>query len=72
MALVRQTVNVTGGAANSGSAVPLLMNPDDVQLMVESPEQVMEEIRVRATEVGSVLESIFQEPHGRPDWGLND
>ena len=59
---VQQTVHPTG------STVPLLIAQGEVQMMVESPEQVMEEIQVRATQVSSVLESIFQEPQNEPRW----
>ena len=62
---VQQTVHVTG------STVPLLITESDVQAMVESPEQVMEDIRLRATEVGAVLEAIFQEPHDDPRWEID-
>ena len=72
MTPVPQRVNVTGGAANPGSTVHLLMQDGDVKMMVESPEQVMEEIRLRATQVSSVLEGIFLEPHGQPRWGINE
>ena len=32
----------------------------------------MEDIEARATVVSSILAGILLEPHGRPDWGLND
>jgi hypothetical protein len=35
-------------------------------------ERLMEEIRLRATLVGPVLEGILREPHGQPRWGLNE
>ena len=57
--------------ANSSAVVPLLLMEGGVK-MVENPEQVMEEIQVRATLVSSVLKNILTEPHGRPDWGLNE
>jgi hypothetical protein len=63
--------NVSGGTG-SMEAVHLLLAEGDIKLMVENPEQVMEEIRLRATQVGSILEGILHEPHGRPDWGIND
>ena len=72
MTPVQQTVNVTGGAGGAGSAVHLLITEQNVKLIVESPEQVMEEIELRATQVSSVLEGIFLEPHGQPRWGINE
>ena len=57
---------------SSGSVVPLLMTADDVKMMAEDPELVMEEMWLRATRVGSVLENILREPHGEPRWGLNE
>ncbi len=62
----------TGNPIDANSMVPLLMTEDDVKMMAESPEQVMEEMRLRATEVGAVLEAILREPHGEPRWGLNE
>lgn len=71
MTYVQQTRNVTSGAISAGE-VHLLLTEGDVKMMVENPEQVMEEIRVRAERVGSVLEGILLEPHGQSRWGLNE
>ena len=49
-----------------------MLTGSDVELMAERPEQVMEDIEARATVVSSILAGILLEPHGRPDWGLND
>ncbi len=68
---VLQTSTVTGGA-DSLAAVHLLLPAGHVELRVEDPEQVMEEIQLRATQVSSVLEEILSDSHGRPDWGLNE
>jgi hypothetical protein len=65
----QHTVSNTGGAVN---LVPLLVRPEDVKMMAEDPEHVMEEMWLRATRVGSVLEDILHEPHGEPRWGLNE
>lgn len=62
---VQQTI---GAATN---VAPLLLTEGDVQRMAESPEQVMEEIWVRATQVSSTLESIFHEPHREPQWDMD-
>ena len=70
MNLARNT-NVTAGVEGIG-AVHLLLTSGDVKLMAENPEMVMREIELRATKVSSVLEEILREPHGRPDWGLNE
>ncbi len=66
---VQQTVSNTGVADN---VVALTVRADEVKLMAEDPEQVMEEMWVRATQVSSVLENILHEPHGVPRWGLNE
>ena len=66
---VQQTVSNTGGA---GSVVHLTVTATDVKTVVEDPEQVMEEMWLRATQVSSVLENILREPHGEPRWGLNE
>lgn len=71
MTIARHTQNVTSGM-ESINAVHLLLTEGDVKLMAENPERVMEEIELRANRVSSVLERILQEPHGRPDWGIND
>lgn len=50
--------------------------PDAVRLLIEGkvkvitrePEQVMEEIKARATEIGAILEGILHEPHSEGHW----
>ena len=56
--------------------VDLTRPPDAIRLMIEGkvkvmmrePEQVIEEIRTRATEIGAVLEGILHEPHNEGHW----
>ena len=68
-----QIHNVVGGMASGVNAVHLLITNTEVKLLADDPVQVIREIEVRATKVGSVLERILTEPHDhRPDWGLND
>ena len=69
MTLARQSV--TGGA-NDLAAVHLLLTEGEIKTMADNPEQVIEEIQVRATQVSSVLEGILLEPQGRPTWGINE
>ena len=69
MTPVQQARNVTGHVE---SMAHLLLTEGDVAKMAESPEQVMEEIRLRATQVGSVLEGIFHESHGHPHWEFSE
>jgi hypothetical protein len=75
MPLSQHTSTLTGDA-ESLAAVHLLLTEGEIRMMAENPEQnpeqVMEEIQVRATQVSSVLEGILLEPHGRPDWGINE
>lgn len=71
MTTARQTLSVTSATAGIG-AVHLLLTEGDVKRMAENPERVMRDIELRATQVSSVLENILLEPHGRPDWGIND
>jgi len=71
MTHVRQTPTVTG-SADSMAAVSLLLAKGKVNLAAEDPERVMEDLELRATQFSSVLEDILREPHGRPDWGLNE
>ncbi len=40
--------------------------------MAANPEEAMEEIRVRATQIGSVLADILKDTHAHPHWGLNE
>ncbi len=70
MTLAQQTQNVTSGTGMA--AVHLLLTEGDVKMMAENPEQVMEEIQLRATQVSSILEGILLEPHGETRWGLNE
>ena len=60
------------GASGAGGTVHLLITEGDVRLMAEDPEQVMEEIELRATSVGPVLEAIFRESQGHAHWGINE
>jgi hypothetical protein len=53
-------------------AVQLLLTEGDLALLASDPERAMKAIHQRATEMGSVLEGILREPHGEPDWGLNE
>ena len=52
--------------------VPTLFTEVDIKLMAENPRQVIENIQARATQISSVLAEILREPHGEPDWGLNE
>ena len=63
--------NATSGADSQG-AIHLLLTQGKVEVRVDNPEQIMEEIRVRAEQVSSILEGILTEPHGEPRWGLNE
>ncbi len=71
MTLARQTSTVNGDT-DRAVAVHLLLTEGHADMMAENPEHVMQEIELRATQVSSVLEGILLEPHGRPDWGLNE
>jgi len=63
--------NIPANAAGH-PAVPALFTEEDIKLMAENPRQVIENIEVRATHISSVLMGILREPHGEPDWGLNE
>jgi hypothetical protein len=71
MTPLKPIANNVSGMGNT-NAIHLLLTEGDVKLMAENPEQVMEEIRVRATQVSSVLEDILLEPHGVSHWGINE
>ena len=70
---VRQTVGGTA-APNAQTHVQshLLITEGDIELMAANPEVAMEEIRVRATQMSSVLEEILRDTHAHPHWGLNE
>ena len=70
MTSTQQTQNVSGGTG--GLEVHLLLTQGEIKLAVDNPEQVMEEIRLRAEQVGSILQGILLEPHGQPRWGINE
>ena len=50
----------------------MMLTEGAVRLMGQNSEQVMEDLRIRATGMSKVLEGILNEPHGQPHWGLNE
>ena len=70
MTSTQQTQNASGNAGNLG--VHLLLGSGEMKLIVDNPEQVMEEIRLRAEQVSSVLQGILSDSHGEPRWGLDE
>ena len=69
---MNQMQHTATGASGADGTVHLLITEGDVRLMVEEPEQVMEEIELRATSVGPVLEAIFREAQEQSRWGINE
>ena len=57
--------------ATGGIHAVLLLTEGEVRLMAHDSERVMADIRIRATQIGSVLEGILHEPHGDSRRGLN-
>lgn len=66
------TPNISLAAIGDVPSVHLLLTEGDVVMMTHDPEQVMAEIRLRATEMSSVLEGILNKPQGDLHWGLNE
>ena len=64
-----QVVNTTPGQIDP---TVLLMTDGTGKVTKVNPDEVMAEMTVRATYIGSVLEAILHEPHGEPRWGLNE
>lgn len=64
--------HIAAALAAGNPAVPLLLTAGDVNAMNQNPEQAMEDIRLRATQMSQILEDILHEPHGEPRWGLNE
>lgn len=69
---MNQMQHVTTSSSGVGGTVHLLITKDDMRLMAEEPEEVMEEIELRATSVGPVLEAIIRESPGESRWGINE
>ncbi|HAO79886.1 MAG TPA: hypothetical protein DCQ92_13110 [Verrucomicrobia subdivision 3 bacterium] len=63
---------MTSNTGVTGGVVHLMLTEGEAGLMPKDLERLMEEIRLRATLVGPVLEGILREPHGQPRWGLNE
>lgn len=53
-------------------AVPLLLTQGEMSVLVKDPERARRDIHRRATEMSGLLNRILREPHGEPDWGLNE
>jgi hypothetical protein len=66
---VQQTVS---GIVGPEIAVQLMNTDVDVNASPTNPEEIREEMWVRATKVGSVLENILHEKHGQVRWGINE
>jgi len=67
MNLAQHTVTDIG----SGSAVCLMITRGETNVAAD-PERLMEEMWVRATKIGPVLEKIIHEPHPEVCWELNE
>jgi len=66
------TQQTVSGTLGSGRTLRRLIAEGEVKLMVAAPEQVREEIRMRATEIGPVLEDILRESNVAPRWEFNE
>jgi hypothetical protein len=68
--------HISDDAAKAGSVLHLTLREGEARSLPEIPgkltERMMEEISMRATVVGPVLEAILHEQHGQPRWGLNE
>ena len=67
----QQLANATA-ISSTPQAVHLILTEGEMKLMAKKPEQVMEEIRLQATKISTVLEGILLETHGQQHWGLNE
>ena len=60
----------------TGCVLHLTLRKGEAGLLPDDPgkmtERLMEEISMRATVVGPVLEGILHDQHGQPRWGLNE
>jgi len=60
--------SVSGTNPGPISPVHLLLTECGSETVADNPERVMEEIWMRATEIGPVLEGILVESHEHPCW----
>jgi len=76
VSFVNMVQQMTSNTGVTGGVVHLMLTEGEAGLMPKDlgrlTERLMEEIRLRATLVGPVLEGILREPHGQPRWGLNE
>jgi hypothetical protein len=64
--------HITNSTGTADGVVHLMLTVGDAGMQPSDPERLMEEVWARATQIGPVLESILQDPHGQPRWGLNE
>jgi hypothetical protein len=69
MSLNQHLVKDLGGMENGLLAT---MAHNDTKFMAEETDLAFEEVEMRATKIGLVLEGILQEAHGTSRWGLNE
>ena len=66
------TQQISGAAVGGSHAVHVLCMEGNMKLTAHDLEEVLEDIRMRATKVGCILEGILHEPHGEAKWNLNE
>ena len=66
----------TDDASKTGVVIRLTQRKGEAGYLPDDPgkltERLREEINMRATMVGPVLEAILHEEHGQPRWGINE
>ncbi len=66
----------TDDASKTSVVIHLTQRVGEAGFLPDDPgklsERLMEEISLRATLVGPVLEAILHEQHGQPRWGINE
>ena len=60
------------GTIVAGGQVRIEIEETEVELTVEESEKMREQIRLRATEVGPILEALLRNEAGYEHWGLNE
>jgi hypothetical protein len=60
------------GTIVAGTQAQVEIKKTDVELMIRESEKIREQIYMKATEVGPILEALLRESHGQIRWGLNE
>lgn len=69
---MRSAAQPENSTITAGGQVQIEIKETKVELTVEESEKMREQIRMRATEVGPILEALLRDTRGQIHWGLNE